>query len=151
MMSLTVAIGLLSAIIGLVYCWISQKFSFFGENGFLYERPTFPFGNLKGVGRDFHVVYKTKQLYDKFKGKATAFGIYFSVIPNVVITDLETVKNVLVRDFDCFHNRGLYFNKDDDPLSSQLFTMEDAEWKSMRGKLTPTFTSGKMKVGPFDK
>lgn len=145
-MSLTVAIALISVIIGLAYYWVRRRLAFFDENGFLYEKPVFPLGNLKGVGREFHVVYKTKELYDKFKGKAPAFGFYFSINPNVVITNLETVKNVLVRDFDNFHNRGLYFNKNDDPLSNQLFTTEDAEWKNLRGKLTPTFTSGKMKT-----
>lgn len=146
MMSLTVTIALLSAIIAVVYLWICRKFSFFEENGFLHEKPTFPFGNLKGVGSKFHIVYKIKELYEKFKGKAPAFGIYLFVSPNVVVTDLELVKNVLVREFDNFHNRGLYYNEKDDPLGAQLFTIEDAEWKRMRGKLTPTFSSGKMKM-----
>lgn len=145
-MSLAVTIALLSAIVGVVYFWIRKKYLFFHENGFLHEEPTFPFGNLKGVGKTFHQVYKMKELYKKFKGKASAFGIYFFVTPTVVITDLELVKHVLVRDFDTFHNRGLYFNEKDDPLGAQLFTIEDAEWKRLRGKLTPTFSSGKMKM-----
>lgn len=145
-MSLTIAIALLSVVIGLVYFWIRRRFSFFDENGFLHEKPIFPFGNFKGVGTEFHVVYKVKELYNKFKGKAPAFGVYIATSPTYVITDLETVKNVLVRDFDNFHNRGLYFNKKDDPISSNLFTIEDGEWRKMRAKLTPTFTSGKMKM-----
>lgn len=145
-MSLTVTITLLSAFVGTVYFWIRRRFTFFVRNGFLHEEPIFPFGNLKGVGRDFHQVYKIKELYDGFKKKAPAFGIYFFVTPNVVVTDLELVKNFLIRDFDNFHNRGLYFNEKDDPLGAQLFTIEDAEWKNLRGKLTPTFTSGKMKM-----
>ncbi len=133
-------------IVGTVYFWIRRKFAFFHTNGFPHEQPTFPFGNLKGVGSNFHQVYKIKKLYDRFKGKAAAFGIYFFVTPNVVITDLELIKNVLIREFDNFHNRGLYFNEKDDPLGAQLFTIEDAEWKKLRGKLTPTFSSGKMKM-----
>ncbi|KAJ6635343.1 putative cytochrome P450 6a14 [Pseudolycoriella hygida] len=145
-MSFTLTVTLLSIAVSALYFWIRRRFQFFKENGFPFERPTFPFGNLKGVGRNFHQVYKIKELYEKFKGKAPAFGIYFFVSPNVVVTDLELVKNVLVRDFDNFHNRGLFFNEKDDPLGAQLFTIEDAEWKKMRGKLTPTFTSGKMKM-----
>lgn len=145
-MSLSVTIALLSAIVGAVYFYIRRKYSFFQENGFLHEKPEFPFGNLKGVGKKFHQVYKMKELYERFKGKAPAFGIYFFITPTVVITDLELVKNVLARDFDNFHNRGLYFNEKDDPLGAQLFTLENTEWKTLRGKLTPTFSSGKMKM-----
>lgn len=145
-MSLTVTIGLVCISISALYVWVRRRISFFERNGFLYEQPAFPFGNLNNVGRKFHIVYKVKELYDKFKGKAPAFGIYFFLTPNVVITDLELVKNVLIRDFDNFHNRGVYFNEEVDPLGAQLFTIEDAEWKRLRTKLTPTFTSGKMKT-----
>lgn len=145
-MALSAVIALLIIAISLVYFWIRKKFAFFEENGFLNEKPTFPFGNLKGVGTEFHIVYKIKELYEKFKGKAPAFGIFFSVNAAVVITDLETVKNVLVKEFDTFHNRGIYYNLEDDPLTGQLFTLDDDAWKSMRHKLTPTFTSGKMKM-----
>lgn len=145
-MVFAIAIALLSGVIALGYLWVRRKFSFFEENGYLHEKPTFPFGNLKGVGRDFHIVYKLKELYEKFKGKAPAFGMYFFLSPDVVITDLEVVKDVLIRDFDSFHNRGIYFNKKDDPLSAHLFAIDDAEWRNMRTKLTPTFTSGKMKM-----
>lgn len=145
-MSFNIAIALIAALIGLVYFWIRRRLDFFKENGFPHERPTFPLGNLKGVGKDIHIVYRIQEFYTEFKRVAPAFGIYFSVTPTVVITDLEQVKNVLVRDFDNFRNRGIYSNKRDDPLSAQLLTIEDGEWKSMRAKLTPTFTSGKMKM-----
>lgn len=145
-MALATLIALLAAVIALIYFWIRKRFAFFEENGFPYEKPDFPLGNLKGVGREFHICYKIQDLYKKFKGKAPVFGIYFFATPDVVVTDLETVKNVLIRDFDYFHNRGVYNNVRDDPLSGNLFTIEDEAWKNMRAKLTPTFTSGKMKM-----
>lgn len=145
-MAFTFIVAVLLVIIASVYFWIQKKYSFLKENGYLYETPVFPFGNLKGVGREFHIVHKITELYKKFKGRAPAFGVYFFTSPDVVITDLEIVKDVLVRDFDAFHNRGIYNNERDDPLTCHLFTLEDTKWRNMRVKLTPTFTSGKMKM-----
>lgn len=118
-MGLTSLFSLILIVISLLYFWIKKKYSFFEENGFLYEKPTFPFGNLKGAGKDFHIISRVKEYYDKFKGKAPAFGIYFFTNANIVITDLEMIKNVLVKDFDSFHNRGLFYNEKDDPLTGQ--------------------------------
>lgn len=144
-MALFSIIAFLVVVISLIYFWIRKKFAYFEDNGFLFEKPVFPLGNLKGVGKEIHLVYRVSEYYKKFKAKAPAFGMFFSINPTVFITDLEIVKHVLVRDFDAFRNRGLYHNKRDDPLACHLFTIEDTEWKNMRQKLTPTFTSGKMK------
>lgn len=145
-MALLLIITFLVVVASLIYFWIRKKFTYLEDNGFLFEKPVFPLGNLKGAGKEFHLAYRVSEYYNKFKGKAQAFGMYFSFNPVIFITDLEIVKHVMVRDFDAFRNRGLYHNKRDDPLACHLFTIEDAEWKNMRQKLTPTFTSGKMKT-----
>jgi cytochrome P450 family 6 len=145
-MALLTALALLFALIFLLYRWIKNRFAFFEINKFAYVKPSFPFGNLKGAGSEFHANELFEKLYNELKGKGPASGVFFFLKPNIMITDLDVIKDVLIRNFDNFRNRGLYYNEKDDPLSANLFTVEDYEWKHMRTKMTPTFTSGRMKM-----
>lgn len=142
----TIFFGLIIILISIIIFWVRQRYSFFEKNKFLHDKPTFPFGNLKGIGREFHPVQIVQRFYNKFKDKAPAFGLYFFLSHNVLITDLDVIKDILIKNFDTFHNRGLYYNKKDDPLTAHLLTLEDNDWRNMRSRLTPTFTSGKMKL-----
>ena len=108
--------------------------------------PKFPFGNLKGMGTKYHLSELMRVFYKEFKGKQLFGGIHFFTDPVAVITDLELIKKILIKDFSYFTNRGVYYNEKDDPLSAHLFSIEDAKWKNLREKMTPTFTSGKMKM-----
>lgn len=140
-----VLVSILVILISIVYFWIRKRFSIFKKYGFPYDKPSFPYGNMKDVGKTVYIATRVQEKYEKFKSLSPAFGMYFFINANFVITDLEIIKNVLVKDFDNFHNRGLYSNTKDDPLTGHLFLLEDMAWKNMRVKLTPTFTSGKMK------
>lgn len=55
------------------------------------------------------------------------------------------VKRVLVTDFDHFNDRGVHFNEESDPIGANLFGMPFKQWKELRGKLWPTFSSRKLK------
>lgn len=84
-------------------------------------------------------------LYKKLKSKGDYVGLYFLNKPVLFVLSPEFAKTVLVRDFQYFINRGVYFNKEDDPLSANLFFIESSDWRRLRVKMTPTFTSGKIK------
>jgi cytochrome P450 family 6 len=133
-------------LISLVAFMIHRRFKTFERDGFIYDQPKFPFGNLNNIKIGNHPAQIIQKLYLKFKGKSPVAGIFFFLQPNVLILDLDVVKDILIRNFDNFRNRGLYFNERDDPLSAHIFAVEDQTWRNMRQKITPTFTSGKMKM-----
>ena len=129
-----------------LYLWIKNNYKYWNNRGFLSAPTVFPFGSVKNAGRKITAAECVENFYKEFRGKSPAVGVYFYLSPTLVVIDPELIKNVLVRDFNSFHDRGIYFNKKDDPLTANLLTLEGAEWRERRAKLTPIFTSGKMKM-----
>ena len=84
------------------------------------------------------------ELYNKYK-KLRIFGIYFSYNPLLVVTDPKLVQDILIRDFNSFHDRPMPMDEENDPLTAHLFNLPGQKWRDLRVKLSPTFTSGKLK------
>lgn len=115
----TFVIACLIALLSLAYVWIKKRFSYWKDRGFLQTEASLPLGSLSGVGTKITTAEKLDEYYKKFKGKTPAVGFYSSVSPAILAIEPEFVKNVLVRDFQSFHDRGFYFNKEDDPISAK--------------------------------
>ncbi|XP_039312609.1 probable cytochrome P450 6a14 [Solenopsis invicta] len=120
-------------------------FNFWRKRGVFYIEPAVPVGNVTPlvtgkaqVGVFFHDAYL------KYK-EHRAFGMYTFFKPNLVIADLDLIRTVMIKEFQSFHDRGIYCNEKIDPLTGHLFLMPGKRWRNMRVKLTPTFTSGKIK------
>lgn len=137
---------ILVSIITAVYVYFKSKFNYWKKRGIPFEEPIIPYGNMKGLNKTIHLSDMSKRIYDKFKGTAKYCGVYLMAAPIAMILDLDLVKHVLVKDFSNFSDKGFYSNEEDDPLSANLFTLDGEKWKNLRHKLTPTFTSGKMKM-----
>lgn len=85
-----------------------------------------------------------RDVYLKYKDHR-AFGIFILFKLNLVTADLDLVRIILTKKFHSFHDRGIYYNEKTDPLSGHLFVLTGKKWKNLRVKLTPTFTSRKLK------
>lgn len=72
-------------------------------------------------------------------------GFYMFQRPAAFIIEPFLVKLILIKEFNKFTDRGVYNNPKDDPISGRLTLIDGNRWKSMRNKLSSTFTSGKIK------
>lgn len=128
-----------------LYFFLKKKFDYFEERGIPYTKPSWIFGNMSGVGRTRHMYDVMNSLYEEHKGKDVMAGFFTLFSPSIIVTDLDLIKNILVKDFNNFTDRGMYVNEEADPLSAHLFSIEGEQWRFLRNKLSPVFTSGKIK------
>ncbi|KAH1021620.1 hypothetical protein HUJ04_011116 [Dendroctonus ponderosae] len=144
-MALIIAVGLLLSII-LLYCVYSKwKFQHWTRKGVPQLNPRLFFGDTLPLVRgqalkDFHL-----GLYQKFKSTgAKCVGIYNAHMPELVPIDIILLKDIMVKDYSYFSSHGVFYHEKN-VLTSHLFNIEGQSWKERRTKLTPVFTSAKMK------
>ncbi|XP_011706771.1 PREDICTED: probable cytochrome P450 6a14 [Wasmannia auropunctata] len=145
-MVLAEIIGTFIVALGIAYIYYKFViFSFWRKKGVFYVEPVVPTGNVTSLitGKvQIGVIFR--DAYMKYKHHR-AFGMYMLFKPNLVIADLDLIRIVLTKEFKSFHSRGMYCNEKIDPLAAHLFFLPGKKWRNLRIKLTPTFTSGKMK------
>ncbi|XP_037951051.1 cytochrome P450 6a9-like [Teleopsis dalmanni] len=139
---------LLYVIVGLVtylLFLLKKRLSYWQSRGIPCEEPNWFLGNITGIqtSRCFADIWIS--YYKKFKGTGPFAGFYWFQKPAVFVLDTKLAKNILIKDFNKFVDRGFYSNPKDDPLTGEIFLLEGHKWRVMRNKLSPTFTSGKMK------
>ncbi|XP_059618289.1 probable cytochrome P450 6d5 [Phlebotomus argentipes] len=138
-------VSFIVATVGVFYFYLKGVYKYWKKRNVEFVEPSFPFGNMKDVllGRidlggallDFY-----NQAKDKF------FGIYLINRPCLMIKDPELVKTIMIKDFDHFVDRGIFIDEEIDPLAGNLFSLSGHKWHKLRVKLTPTFTSGKLRA-----
>lgn len=141
---LQILLNYVAPIILIGYFLLKRHFSYWKNRNVVSTSPNTILGDLVDVGRKYHISTKIQMLYNKFKANGFG-GMYTSITPALMVTDLELMKHILVKDFNSFTDRDFYFNEKDDPLSLNLLTLEGERWKRRRQLLSPIFTSGKLK------
>ncbi|KAH8348768.1 hypothetical protein KR084_010851 [Drosophila pseudotakahashii] len=147
-MVLTEVLFLVVAVLVAVYMWFQRNHSYWQRKGLPYIPPTPIIGNMKVVfklensfGMHLSEIYNDPRVKDE-----AVVGIYALNQPGLIIRDIELIKSVLIKDFNRFHNRYARCDPHRDPLGyNNLFFVRDTHWKDIRTKLSPVFTSGKVK------
>jgi cytochrome P450 family 6 len=129
-----------------LYVYFKITYTYWEKRGVATVKPTVPFGNfaasiISGVNPAFEMI----DLYNAFKGQKIG-GLYKLSGPSLLLLDPEIIKDVLVKDFDHFFSRGRVFDDEFEPLDGHLFSLSGTKWRNLRVKLTPIFTSKKMKM-----
>lgn len=132
-----------------VYLFVTKNHDYWKKRGVKsVPRPTF-FGNFS------ECLFARKPLRDHLRdlylqgGDEKFIGFYVFDKPFLILRDPETIKNLLVKDFKNFSNRCIAPNHDDYIGSVNIFSLKNPAWKVLRSKLSPVFTSSKLK-GMFD-
>ncbi|XP_014285335.1 probable cytochrome P450 6a13 [Halyomorpha halys] len=130
----------------LFYRYATSTYSFWADRNVPFLKPVPFFGNLW-----YRIIRKTTMIDDQqmqynFFGEDRYGGTYLFRKPNLLIKDPQLVEQILIKDFSTFYNRSLNPDPKISPLNKNLLTLQDSQWKNLRSKLTPAFSSGKLKV-----
>ena len=128
-----------------VRSWHRNHYQYWIKRGFVSDEAKFPLDSLSGSGTQFHLSEVLDKFYHRFKGQPVV-GLFFVSTPAIAVYDPDLIQSILVKDFAHFHDHYLYYNEESDPLSAHLLAIEGQKWKDRRSKLSPAFTSGKMKM-----
>ncbi|KAK9884819.1 hypothetical protein WA026_009046 [Henosepilachna vigintioctopunctata] len=143
----TIGILVLTCVI-LTLLWMKKRSNYWKNKGVSTVSHSIIWGNMKdAIFQSNSLCERVVYYYQTFKSRGLKYGgIYFMWDPMFVPLDLGIIKSIMQTDFQHFVDRGIYYDEKNDPLSAHLFSLAGKKWKLLRHKLSPTFTSGKMKM-----
>ncbi|XP_063223441.1 cytochrome P450 6k1-like [Bacillus rossius redtenbacheri] len=130
-----------------LYLYFTRSFSYWRKRGCPYMPPTVLVGNIGNVILQKETISQyLKRVYDSNPDKPVV-GLFSFQKPFLMVRSLDVVRSILVKDAAYFLDRsmGSSSDKNADLASRTLFMLKGKKWRHMRVKLTPTFTSGKIK------
>lgn len=137
--------SLIVLIFTLTYFYVKWLYQYWQRRGVPSISPVFPVGNLGPV---FRQKYSFGQHLTNLYNSSTEplLGIYSGFVPTIMLRDPKLVQQVLIKDFNYFYDRGIFVDEINNPLTGHLFSLEGEKWKNLRAKMTPTFSSGKLRA-----
>lgn len=131
-----------------IYVYFQYSYTYWRRKAVPYIKPKFPLGNNDCIApQATSYGLETVAWYKDFKSRGLKYGGAWSwAKPVLLLTDPDYIRDVLLKDFQYFVDRDMYSNPVHDPKNESLFVVKKDEWKNMRTKLSPVFTSAKMKM-----
>lgn len=140
------AATLVAVLIAAAYLYMRLvTFGYWRRRNIPYIQPSFPLGNVSDlICQRVGIGEMVQQIYNE--SSTPVVGIWAVSRPILVVNDLELVRHIFIKDFAHFTDHGVYIDERSDPLSGHLFSLGGEKWRNLRTKLSPVFTSGKLKA-----
>ncbi|XP_022170037.1 probable cytochrome P450 6a13 [Myzus persicae] len=139
----------LIAVFASFYYYSTSTYSKWQKLNIPYLQPVPLFGNTTRIMmRLEHPIDLFERFYNSFPD-AKLFGFYQMRDPILLVRDPELINSILVKDFSYFTDHGLDLDPSSTVLANSLFFAKGSKWRTMRQKLSPGFTSGKLKDAYF--
>ncbi|XP_063702730.1 probable cytochrome P450 9f2 [Culicoides brevitarsis] len=130
-----------------LYVWRIRLNGTWARRGIPHKDPSLLFGNEN----DFFL--KKVSFFDYFKRlywempDESVSGFIQITTPILLVRDVELIKEITVKKFDCFANHVFSEIPEVDKIFGKgLFTMVDQKWRVTRNMLSPAFTGLKMRT-----
>lgn len=126
------------------FLYVNHIYSYWKRKSIAYLKPTFPFGSSwDNILQKTSIAEQTAKQHNSTN--EPVLGFYAALRPALLIRDPEIIRSILIKDFPSFYHRGLYSDEKIDPLTGSLLLLNGERWRNLRSKLSPAFTSGKLK------
>nr|QBA57460.1 CYP6AB53 [Heortia vitessoides] len=142
-----IILSIFVTLVFVLYWYGTRNFGYWKNKGIKHD-PAYPFigSNFKQLTFQVGLSDYFTDLYKRYPNERFV-GVYLSTDKSLLLRDPRDVQHVLITDFHNFYLRGLKLHKDEsDPFLKHLFIADGDLWKLLRVRMTPAFTTGKLKA-----
>lgn len=132
-----VALTAITLTSGVTYFYYKNKHRYWKNRGVNGPEPQILTGTTN------YTLTNPKIYLEWVKKYGRVFGVYSGYIPVLVVGDPEILKDILIRNFHMFSDRRVVSGN---PETNNLINQNGGQWKHDRAVLSPTFSTGKMKL-----
>lgn len=127
------------------YLLMMRHFEYWTRKGVVQIKPVPIFGNFaKCFFMKISPGYWFKEFYERSKN-LPYMGVYILNQPGLMLRDPNIIKQILLKDFNNFADKFMESGKNDHLGNANLFIVKNPQWKILRTKISPVFTSGKLR------
>uniref|UniRef100_A0A348G631 Cytochrome P450 3 n=1 Tax=Odontomachus monticola TaxID=613454 RepID=A0A348G631_ODOMO len=129
----------------LFYYYLTADFDYWKSQGVKGPKPIPIFGTIAShLSNRISLGSYFRKIYEEYPNESMV-GVFQRAKPALVLRDPELIKHVLIKDFSVFPERNVAVHEKAEPLSVHLFRVDGVRWRPLRTRLSPVFTSGKLK------
>lgn len=144
-MLITITLLVTSICILISYCWIlKSRYEYFKRRTIPGPLPHFFFGHYLTL---WNVPSFPRQIYQWTRQFGPIYGLFEGTRPVYVVSDLDFLQEVFIKQFTTFHSRRTnFFTHTLKSKGVNLFTASADQWRRQRHVINPTFTTMKLKT-----